>query len=239
MTKFFVLFSSMLVPLPLLAENEVLGELPENAAGKVEAEKGRICRVVCIKKPAGSPRIVHVFDGSKSHSIFLSSTRLSEKITIPFSSKGLSLSKNPFDKAKNVAVDAPRLALPSGLGDFYLIVEADESNKSLPFKLSLVDLKKNPTKTGETLWLNFSDHTILGSLGTTKVSIPGHSKVVSRPPLAKSGYYKAEFSYKIKGEGAPQKLMAKSWWYDATAKNVGFILDTGVRLPKVYSVVVK
>jgi hypothetical protein len=58
----------------------------------------------------------------------------------------------------------------------------------------------------------------------------------SNAPLKKGGYYKVQFTYQPNAKGDFLPIMRKSWWCDPNSKNLGFIVETDARLPKIYSI---
>lgn len=73
-------------------------------------------------------------------------------------------------------------------------------------------------------------------MGEERIVIPPSKISISSPPLKDSGYFLAEFAYQKHSEGPFLPVMRKSWWFDATSKNLGFIVDTGARMPKIFTV---
>ena len=90
-------------------------------------------------------------------------------------------------------------------------------------------------KVGETLWFNLTTHTIGAKLGSETLTIKPSSRLISKPPLAKNGYYKTKFFYRAKGKKDFQPIMNKSWWHDANSRNIGFVVNRGRRLPRIFT----
>lgn len=53
--------------------------------------------------------------------------------------------------------------------------------------------------------------------------------------MAKSSYFLAQFAYKEVTDTEYSPIMKKSWWHDEFSKNLGFVIDTGDRLPKIFT----
>ncbi len=115
-------------------------------------------------------------------------------------------------------------------------LSADSSNKVLPVKINVINIEKGKLKIGHTLWVNMSEHNIGANLGDEKLVIPARKMTISSPPMKKSGYYLAQFAYQREAKGVFRPIMKKSWWFDATSRHIGFIFNTGARMPKIFTI---
>ena len=73
-------------------------------------------------------------------------------------------------------------------------------------------------------------------MGEEKVIIEPKKITISQPPLKASGYFLARFMYQRDGQGKYLPIMKKSWWHDATSKHLGFAVDTGAKMPKIFTI---
>ena len=199
-------------------------------------EKERTCRVVFLQRPKGAPEKAQLFDGVDSHEVRLSTRNLSGVIKLPGGEGGLTLgmTPDPVLEPENFPKGAPTVKIPANFTDFYLVVVSDLKNKILPVKMLLVDASDGSLRTGQTLWINFTDYNIKAQLGKERLNVRAKSKVISGAPLRDSGYYKASFLYQPNSKSKFLPVMKKSWWFDATSKNLGFIIKTGSKLPKIF-----
>lgn len=213
----------------------VLSSMPCFSQVKAK-EKERTCRVVFLQRPNGAPETAHIFDGATSHEVRLSTRNLSRVIKLPGGEGGLLLGMTPDAvlDPENFPKDAPTVKIPARITDFYLVVISDLKNKILPVKMLLVDASDGSLRTGQTQWINFTTYRIKAKLGKEPLMVPAKSKVVSGAPLRNSGYYKASFLYQPNSKSKFLPVMNKSWWFDATSKNLGFIINTGNKLPKIF-----
>ncbi len=196
--------------------------------------KSRTCRVVFPERPNDVTKSAFLFDGGKSTNITLPSMNLSEVIELPLGNITLTMTSQEINDPKLLPADAPRLTIPEDVTDSYIIVLSDPTNKYLPIKLNLVDAGDTKLKNGETLWYNFTKHLIFAKLGKVDLSIKPSSRAISQAPAAISGYYIARFAYKANGTAPPSPITEQSWWHDVDHKHVGFIVNTGGKLPKIY-----
>jgi hypothetical protein len=196
--------------------------------------KSRTCRVVFPERPNDAPKAAYLFDGAKSQNITLPSMNLSEVIELPVGNITLTVTSQEIKDPKLLPVDVPKLNIPENVTDCYIIVLADPTNKHLPIKLNLVDAGDAKLKNGETLWYNFTKHQIFAKLGKVDLSIKPGSRAISQAPVSSSGYYIARFAYKANGTAPPSPITEQSWWYDVDHKHVGFMVNTGGKLPKIY-----
>jgi hypothetical protein len=219
----------MRFPLILIAIAIGLG-----SQAKAERESGRTCRIVFPERPNDSPKIAYLFNGKESQPVTLPSMNFSEVISLPSGDLTLLLTADAITDPENLPAGAPKLKLAEGIQDFYILITPDRSNSTLPLQMRLVNAGRGKLKTGETLWFNLTDHHIVAKLGEAKMSVKPKSTTVSEDPLPASGYYAAEFAYQPDGEGDYQRITEQQWWHDAASRHVGFMVDTGGRLPRIY-----
>lgn len=198
-------------------------------------ESKRTCRILFPQKPVDAPSEAYLFDGEKSHKVLLPSLNFSEVVELPQGEITIGMCPNMIDTPKDFPVGAPTVKISNAATDIYLLVFSDPDNKIFPVKIQPIDVGKNDLKAGQTLWINFTKHNIAAMLGTEKVLIEPLKQYISKPPLGESGYFSANFAYQPEGKGSFLPVMKKSWWHDATSRNLGFIISTGGRLPKIYT----
>lgn len=195
---------------------------------------GRTCRIVFPERPNDAPKVAYLFDGKKSQQISLPSMNFSQVIALPKGELTLLMTPTKITDLENLPLGAPKLKIKEGVQDFYILVSPDPSNSTLPLRMNMVNTSNGKLKPGETLWFNFTDHRIVAKLGESKMSVTPKSRTVSKNPVAKSGYYRAELGYQQNAKGDFKKITEQHWWHDAKSRHVGFIVNTGGRLPKVY-----
>lgn len=144
------------------------------------------------------------------------------------------MTSDELTDTENSPQNAPRLKVAEGIRDFYIHVTPDPENPLLPLRMNLVDVGNGKLTPGETLWFNLTNYEIVAKLEGSEITIPSEGQAVSRAPLPNSGYYSAEFTYQPVGNGDFQRITEQQWWHDARSKHVGFIVDSGGRLPKIY-----
>ena len=200
-----------------------------------KVEKQRTCRIVYLERRQGEPEKAHLFDQTTSREVMLPSKNLTDVIKLPAGDLLLGMTPEPVLDPENFPEGAPRLKVPARITDFYLIVVSDPKNKILPLRMILVDAGDGVLKKGETLWINLTTYRIAGKLGKESLIVPAKAKVVGKAPLSDSGYFKARFTYQPNSKSAFLPVMYKSWWFDAKSKNLGFIIKSGGRLPKIFT----
>lgn len=196
--------------------------------------KPRSCRLVFPERPEGAPKIAYLFDGAKSQSVSLPSMNLSEVIELPSGDLTIAMITSPISDPELLPPQAPVLKIPEGVMDFYIIITPDPENKILPIKMNLVDTGGGKLKAGETLWYNFTGHRIAAKLGSAQMTVDPQGRTISKHPISASGYYVAQFAYQANGKGAYAPITEQSWWHDANSKHLGFMYNTGGKLPKIY-----
>ncbi|MFK7909211.1 MAG: hypothetical protein AB8F34_01275 [Akkermansiaceae bacterium] len=190
-------------------------------------------RVASPERPKDAPKVVYLFDGKKNHRIKLPGMNLSPVIRLPKGGQTIVLSPEKITEPDAITEDLPVLKIPKGVADFYVLITADPKNKQFPVRMRLIDAGGGKLKAGETLWVNLTPHAITAKLGGNEVKINPQTQIGSQAPFAKSGYYNVEFTYQVNGKGASAPITEQQWWHDAKSKHLGFITNTGGRLPKV------
>ena len=204
-----------------------------------QAAPERTCRIVFPDRPQDAPRSLHLFDGKNSQEVELPSMNLSPVYKLAAGAIQLKLLAAKADDPKEVPADAPMVEIPADHTDFVLLVFSDPGNKIAPVKLEVVNLDGKTFKPGQTLWTNRTDTTVEGKLGEQTLSLgPVTSKILDAPLSDKgvptSGYYSASFTYRSGDEGAFEPITEQQWWHDANSRHLGFIVNKGGKLPKIF-----
>ncbi len=205
----------------------------------VQADSERTCRIVFLDRPADAPKLLHLFDGSNSQEVELPSMNLSPMYKLAPDVTQLKLLIAKVGDPKEVPADAPSVDIPADYTDFLLLVISDPDHQITPVKLEAVNLVSENFKIGQTLWSNRTDKTIQGKLGEQILSLePESSKILDAPVSEKgvstSGYYSASFTYQVQDQGAFEPITEQQWWHDAKSRHLGFIVNSGGKLPKIY-----
>jgi len=221
--KILTVLCLLLAPLSLNGEEE-------------QEEKKRTCRIIYLMRDGDDPTEAYLFDGSMSHKVQLPTLNFSEVIELPSGKITVGMSPDSVDAPESFPEGAPTITIPAQVTDVYLLLHKDPENKVFPIKMRTFNIDDEHLKPGHTLWINLSSHTIATQMGEERIVIPPSKISISSPPLKDSGYFLAEFAYQKNSEGRFLPVMRKSWWFDATSKNLGFIIDTGARMPKIFTV---
>jgi len=194
----------------------------------------RSCRIVFPERPQAAPKTAYLFDGSNSQGVTLPSMNFSEVIEFPNGDLTIAITTSAISDPELLSPRAPLLKIPEAVTDFYIVITTDPENKELPIKMNLVDTGAGKLKPGETLWYNFTGHRIVAKLGSAQMTVDPQGRTISKDPVQTSGYYVAQFAYQADGKGAFAPITEQSWWHDANSKHLGFIYNTGGKLPKIY-----
>ena len=214
----------------------VLFLLPLFSADAQDAKKKRTCRIIYVERPEDAPTEAYLFDGKQSHKVLLPSLNFSEVIDLPAGEITVGMSTQSVDAADAFPDGAPTAKIPEQLTDLYLLLYKDPENKVFPIKIKTLNIDNKSLKPGQTLWINLSKHRIAAKMGKEEVFIEPKKITISTAPLSSSGYFLAQFRYQREGQGSYLPIMKKSWWFDATSKNLGFVLDTGAKMPKIFTI---
>lgn len=204
-------------------------------ASSQEVEKKRTCRILYVERPGDAPTEAYLFDGVQSHKVLLPSLNFSRVIELPKGDITVGLIPYGIDDPEAFPDGAPTVKIPEQQTDLYLLLSSDPKNKVLPVRIKAININNKNLKPGHTLWINLSKHKIAAKLGKENVMIPPMKITISPPPLTTSGYFLAHFLYQPDSKGKFLPIMKKSWWFDATSKNLGLIIDSSGRLPKIFT----
>lgn len=196
--------------------------------------KPRSCRIVFPERPQSAPKVAFIFDGSKSQRVTLPSMNLSEVIELPNGDLTIAMTSNKITDPKALPPKAPLLKIPETIREFYIIITPDPKNQDLPIKMNLVETEEGKLKPGETLWFNSTEHRIAAKLGSHEMMIDPKGRTVSKDPVPTSSYYIAKLAFQVNGKGPYAPITEQSWWHDAKSRHLGFIVNSGGKLPKIY-----
>ncbi|MFT6794541.1 MAG: hypothetical protein ACJAR1_002552 [Rubritalea sp.] len=199
-----------------------------------EKKSQRTCRIVFPERPNSSTKMAYIFDGKKSQQVYLPSMNFSPVISLPTGELTILLTANPVADPENPPLDAPMLKIPEGVRDFYILITPDLKNEILPLQMKLVNVTDGKLKPGGTLWFNTTGHQIVANLGKSKMSVAPKGQTVSKSPVSASGYYRAAFGYRVQAKGDIKKITEQQWWHDVKCRHVGFMVNSGGKLPKIY-----
>ena len=221
----------LLLALGIPAMGQDVQESPDSGEA---AKARRSCRIVYPERPNDAPKLAYLFDGKKSQQVSLPSMNFSEVIALPPGDIAVLMTPSEITDHENLPAGAPRLNIPEGVRDFYILVTPDPTNSTFPVKLNMVNASDGKFRQGETLWFNLTGDRIVAKLEGSQLSVPPLGQAVSKAPIQSSGYYRAEFAYQAEGKGAFQRITEQQWWHDAGSRHLGFIAGSGGRLPKIY-----
>jgi hypothetical protein len=207
--------------------------------GCAHAAPERTCRIVFLDRAADAPKRLHLFDGETSQEVELPSMNLSPVYKLAQGANRLKLLSAKAEDPEGVSPDAPSLEIPEDHTDLVLLVLSDPDNRIAPVRMEAVNLSDENFKIGRTLWMNRTDKAIEAKLGNQTLSLdPVSSKIVEAPlseeGAAASGYYAATFTYQSEPDGAFEPITEQQWWHDANSRHLGFITNSGGRLPKIF-----
>lgn len=230
-----VKYDTMNIPMkPLITACLLLALAPAIASAQ-EKEKTRTCRFIFPERPNDSPTEAYIFDGERSQKVLLPTLNFSRVIELPLGKITIVMTADAVNDLEQLPEGAPTVTIPASQNDLYFFIFEDPKNEVLPIRIQPVNIDNGELKVGETMWFNFSNRKIAAKLGSAELFIDPKKRAISKPPLSKSGYYLAKFLYKENGGTQYLPIMKKSWWFDEHSKNVGFIVDTGARMPKIYT----
>jgi hypothetical protein len=196
--------------------------------------QSRTCRLVYPERPQSAPKVAYLFDGKTSQSVTLPSMNFSAVIELPGGDLTIAITADKITDPEALPPNSPLLKIPENIRDFYIIITPDPQNTVIPIKMNMANTGEGKLKPGETLWYNFTGHRIAAKLGSAQIIIGPNERGISKEPAATSSYYTAILRYQADGKGDYAPITEQSWWHDATSKHLGFIVNTGGKLPRIY-----
>lgn len=189
----------MIRRLILLLAASVLPALCQTEGPVKKSEKELQVRLLAEQFPPELGKVVLQFEKTQSEAIELPTNRLSDPVAVP--SRGMNL--RLLDKAVTLCP----IKLPDeGKAFAVILVTAKPSG----FKPIVVRTDDPSFKAGDVLFINRSEKTILGKLGTTPLVIKPNESAKSRPTGAvENTYYDIAFAIR---EQAGDKLISSSRW---------------------------
>ena len=196
------------------------------------AGAARSCRVVYLNAPDDAPEKLYLFDGKKSQEVELPRINLSPVYRLPGSDILLKMLPAPEADPKKVSPDAPSVAIPQAMTDFYLLVSSDPANAVAPVKLQVIDATKF-TK-GQMLWFNLTANRIEGQIGSENLVLGGNSQAILDPPAEKHEDYNVVISFAKPGNDSLQPFCETKWRHDPQVRSLFFVVtNEGARAPRV------
>jgi hypothetical protein len=192
-------------------------------------------RVVFPQQPKDTPEEVYLFDGTASKKIPLPGMNFSDVMRLPEGNLVLSMTAEAVTDAAAVSKDAPQANIPEAMINFYLVVLSEPGNTAMPMRMLPINAGDEHLKAGQTHWVNLTAHRIEADFGETSLTILPNENVVGAAPLQSNGYFKAKFRYQPKGSGDFLPVMEKSWWFDAQSKNLGFVFESDIGFPQIFT----
>jgi hypothetical protein len=204
-------------------------------ASALMAQKGsRTCKILFLDAPVSAPKKLFMFDGESSQEVDLPRLNLSQEYKLASGAIKVRLLPTAVDDEKDVPVGAPEIFIPESMGDCYLLVKSDPSNKIAPVKMFPVNVSKNRFKNGQMFWINLTEHKILAKIGLQKFILAPRTRRITDAPASTVTSYPAKVEYQIKGETVRRPIFETQWQHNPRTRMVLFVFNKGKSaLPRV------
>lgn len=199
-----------------------------------QAAPKHTCRILFFNAPADAPEKLYLFDGKDAQEVELPKMNFSPLYELAPGKLTISLlPEAPADPTK-IPADAPKVSVPEGVVDFYLLVSSDDTNKVAPVRMQVVDVGSDKLKLGQMLWFNLTPNTITGRVGTQRLVLKPKSRVVLDPPAKAPGEFPIRVFYQVPGNDYKHPMFSTSWGFDPRCRNVVFVnTQDGLQTPRV------
>jgi hypothetical protein len=199
-----------------------------------EPKGARTCRILFLGAAETDPETLFLHDGSKAQEVELPRLNLSKVYGLPGGALTLKMLAAPPADGQPPAAAAPAATVPETMGDIYLMLSPDPSNKTVPVRLQVIDASADRFKAGQMLWFNLSAHDVGGQVGKQKLTLQARAKVILDPPASALESYNVNLSFRIAGKDQLYPLCETQWNHDPAARTVLFVVqEPGSRTPRV------
>lgn len=203
-------------------------------AASAQEPGGRTCRLVFLGASEKDPEKLHLHDGTASREVDLPRLNLSKVYPLPGGAITLRLLTAPPAEGEAPNPAAPSAKVPETMGDIYLLVSPDPTNKTVPARMQVIDASAERFKSGQMLWFNLTAHEVGGQVGEQKLAMKSRSKVILDPPASKAGDYNVNLSFRFAGNDKLHPLCETRWVHDPASRTVLFVInEPGSRAPRV------
>ncbi len=205
-----------------------------SAAALGQSAPKHTCRILFLDGPDSAPETLHLFDGISSQEVDLPRMNFSKIYELRAGDLVLHLLPGPIEDPKMVPAGAPSTKVPAAVGDFYLLLTSDPSNKVAPVRMQVINASSERLKRGQMLWFNLTENTIGGMVGSEKLVIKPGSRITLDPPAGTHTSYAVDLAFRIPGKEHLYPLCETRWNHDPRSRSVAFIISKeGVRTPRV------
>jgi hypothetical protein len=111
-------------------------------AAHAQEKGGRTCRIVFLGASEQDPEKLHLHDGTATREVDLPRLNLSKVYPLPGGAITLRLLSAPPAEGEAPNPAAPSAKVPETVGDIYLLVSPDPTNKTVPARMQVIDVPK-------------------------------------------------------------------------------------------------
>lgn len=202
-----------------------------------ESASIRSCRIIFPLAPQDAPKSIFLIDGTQCREIELPRLNLSDPIVLPDGELTLSLSEKQLAPGDPTLKELPSVAVGTESGDVYLVATypaGDDGKPVLHFRL--VHAGSDRFTKGKMIWLNLSEATVSGQVGSQHLEIePGKETVLGAPATDRSTY-SVELSFTHPQTKGQRPLMENQWRHDPQSRVLALIIQEGGRkAPRILS----
>jgi hypothetical protein len=203
-------------------------------AATAQDKGGRTCRLVFLGASEKDPEKLHLHDGTKTREVDLPRLNLSKVYPLAGGAITLRLLAAPPAEGQPADPAAPSATVAETLGDIYILVSPDPTNKKIPARMQVIDAGADRFKNGQMLWYNLTAHEVGGQVGSQKLAMKSRSKLILDAPATGNTDYNVNLSFRIAGKGALYPLCETRWVHDPANRTVLFVInEPGSRAPRV------
>jgi len=214
----------------------VLSLLPTLACTQ-EHEDTRSCRIIFPLGANDAPKSVFMVDGRQCRQIELPRWSFSEAIQLPQGELTLSFPDKQLDPGDPALKAAPSVLVTKETGDVYLVATypaGDDGKPVLNFRL--VNAGSDRFSKGQMIWLNLSEATVSGKVGTQNLDIEPGKEMVLDAPATDGSTYPVQLDFAHPQTKGQRPLLENQWRHDSKVRVLAIITADGKHVaPRVFS----
>jgi len=202
-----------------------------------DIKDSRSFRVIFPLAADDAPKSIFLLDGKQCREIELPRFSLSEPIVLPDGELTLSFSEKQLELGDAALKEAPSVHIGKETAEFYLVVTGPAGDDGKPvLNFRLVNAGSDRFTKGEMIWLNLSESTVTGQVGTQRLDIEPGREMVLDAPATDGPTYPVELNFTHPQAKGQRPLMENQWRHDPQSRVLAIIIQNGnQKAPRIVS----
>ncbi len=197
----------------------------------------RVARVIYYGATEDAPETAYLHqEGQRAQEVELGRHNFSESFKLAADTERVSFLQSALPKGTPAPAGAPSVEIPADWNKVLIIVLEDKSNLTFPIQLKAINANEDVFGAGDTCFVNFSEMTVLGTVGDKDLVLkPTETIVISQPRVGRGNYLQKLNAYKD-DPNRQRRLVQQKCQYDPSERMVTFMVPLAPpRMVRVYS----